>query len=135
MAIRIIYLFLILLFTSCEELEIDPDNPVLNLVGSTISSLEKVKHDKKMLSLGKTYKIDELINWAKDYEVLGIYKVDGVSCSLIYENGKLVIGKTRGDGTFGENITQKVQWMKGVPSSIQDKERIEIRGEMYCDEE
>ncbi|WP_412473925.1 NAD-dependent DNA ligase LigA [Halobacteriovorax sp. YZS-1-1] len=118
-----------------ELREIDPDNPVLNLVGSTISSLEKVKHDKKMLSLGKTYKIDELINWAKDYEVLGIYKVDGVSCSLIYENGKLVIGKTRGDGTFGENITQKVQWMKGVPSSIQDKERIEIRGEMYCDEE
>lgn len=118
-----------------ELRNLDPNNPVLDLVGSTLSSLEKVKHDKKMLSLGKTYKIDELINWAKDYEVLGIYKVDGVSCSLIYEDGKLVLGKTRGDGTFGENITHKVKWMKGVPSSIAVKERIEIRGEMYCDEE
>ncbi len=118
-----------------ELRKLDPENSVLNLVGSTITSLDKVKHDKKMLSLGKTYKVDELISWAKKYEVLGIYKVDGVSCSLIYEDGHLVLAKTRGDGTYGENITQKVQWMKGVPGSISIKDRIEIRGEMYCDEQ
>lgn len=114
---------------------LDPDNPILHLVGSVATGQDKVKHDKKMLSLGKTYKVDELLSWAKEYEVLGIYKVDGVSCSLIYEDGKLVLGKTRGDGTYGENITEKVKWMKGVPSSISIKDRIEIRGEMYCDEE
>lgn len=118
-----------------ELRDLDPNNSALKLVGTVVISLDKVRHDKKMLSLGKTYSTDELITWAKKYEVLGIYKVDGVSCSLIYEDGKLVLGKTRGDGTFGENITQKVSWMKGVPTTISIKERIEVRGEMYCDEE
>ncbi len=118
-----------------ELRDLDPNNSALKLVGTVVTSLDKVRHDKKMLSLGKTYSTDELITWAKKYEVLGIYKVDGVSCSLIYEDGKLVLGKTRGDGTFGENITQKVSWMKGVPTTISIKERIEVRGEMYCDEE
>jgi DNA ligase (NAD+) len=119
-----------------EELKnIDSNNPILNLVGSEIKGLDKVKHDTKMLSLGKTYVIDELLKWAEGRDVLGIYKVDGVSCSLIYDNGVLELAKTRGDGTFGENITNKVKWMSGVPQTIQSKERIEVRGEMYCDEE
>lgn len=119
-----------------EELKsLDPLNPVLNLIGSEVKSSDKVKHDKKMLSLGKTYILDELLKWAEGKEVLSILKVDGVSCSLIYEDGKLVLAKTRGDGQFGENITNKVRWMQGVPQSISTQERIEIRGEMYCDEE
>lgn len=118
-----------------EELKsLDSNNPILNLVGSELKSLDKVKHDSKMLSLGKTYVIDELVKWAEKNEVLGIYKVDGVSCSLIYENGVLTVAKTRGDGQFGENITNKVKWMKGIPQTISHKDRIEIRGEMYCDE-
>lgn len=118
-----------------EELKsLDSNNPILNLVGSELKSLDKVKHDSKMLSLGKTYVIDELVKWAEKNEVLGIYKVDGVSCSLIYENGVLTVAKTRGDGQYGENITNKVKWMKGIPQTISHKDRIEIRGEMYCDE-
>ncbi|EQC43477.1 NAD-dependent DNA ligase LigA [Bacteriovorax sp. Seq25_V] len=117
-----------------ELRELSPDNPVLNLIGSEIKSEDKVKHDSKMLSLGKTYSLDELMKWAEGQDVVCIYKVDGVSCSLIYENGRLVQAKTRGDGQFGENITSKVNWMKDVPLTISSTERIEIRGEMYCDE-
>ena len=114
--------------------KIDPQNPVLSLVGAEVTGNNKVKHDSKMLSLGKTYKLDELLKWVGNKEVVSLYKLDGVSCSLIYENGHLVMGKTRGDGKFGENITNKVRWMKGVPQKITIKERIEVRGEMYCDE-
>lgn len=117
-----------------ELKERSPDNPVLNLIGSEVISSDKVRHDTKMLSLGKTYKIEDLMKWASVGDVVGLYKVDGVSCSLIYEGGKLVLAKTRGDGTFGENITNKVLWMKGVPKTITILERVEIRGEMYCDE-
>ncbi len=117
-----------------ELKKLSPNNPVLNLIGAEVSGLDKVRHDSKMLSLGKTYKIEELLKWAELDQTIGIYKVDGVSCSIIYENGQLVLAKTRGDGTYGENITNKVLWMKGVPKTISIKERIEIRGEMYCDE-
>lgn len=118
-----------------EELKsIAPDNPILSLVGNELVSHEKVKHDSKMLSLGKTYAVDELIKWAEGKEVLAIYKVDGVSCSLVYDQGVLELAKTRGDGQYGENITNKVKWMTGIPQTIQTKQRIEIRGEIYCDE-
>ena len=117
-----------------ELRNLDANNPVLNLVGSEVTSANKVKHDSKMLSLGKTYKIDELIKWADKFEIISLFKLDGVSCSLIYEDGHLVMAKTRGDGQYGENITNKAKWMKGVPLKIANKKRIEIRGEMYCDE-
>jgi len=118
-----------------ELKKLDETNPILNLVGTELKSLDKVKHDTKMLSLGKTYVVDDLLKWSEGKEVLGIFKVDGVSCSLIYESGKLVMAKTRGDGQFGENITNKVKWTSGVPQTIDTLDRIEIRGEIYCDEE
>ena len=117
-----------------ELRNLDENNPVLNLVGTEISGANKVKHDTKMLSLGKTYKLDELMKWVDKYDVISLFKLDGVSCSLIYENGHLVMAKTRGDGQYGENITNKAKWMKGVPLKIKSAERIEIRGEMYCTE-
>jgi DNA ligase (NAD+) len=118
-----------------ELRELDPQNSILDLVGSETNSKDKVKHDKKMLSLGKTYKEDELSKWIGENDVIAVYKIDGVSCSLIYEDGHLVLAKTRGDGQFGEDITSKARWMKGVPKSISIKDRIEVRGEIYCDEE
>jgi len=119
-----------------EELQsLSPNNPVLNLIGAEVTSENKIKHDSKMLSLGKTYREDELLKWAEGNDVICIYKVDGVSCSLIYEDGKLLFAKTRGDGQFGENITSKALWIKDIPSTIAVKDRVEIRGEMYCNEE
>ena len=119
-----------------EELKsIDPQNPVLSVVGSTTSASDKIKHDKKMLSLEKTYVLDDLVGWMGKEEILSTMKLDGISCSLIYEDGKLSKAKTRGDGTYGENIMPKVLWVNSVPKLINNKNKIEIRGELYCDEE
>lgn len=114
---------------------LDPQNPTLLIVGSTTSTSEKVKHDKKMLSLEKTYLLDDLITWKGSEEVISTMKLDGISCSIIYSDGDLQLAKTRGDGVFGENITKKVMWISNVPKSLSDKKKIEIRGELYCDEE
>jgi DNA ligase (NAD+) len=117
-----------------ELRKLNPDSPILNVVGTLVNSTDKVKHDQKMLSLGKTYILDELSSWMDSRPILSMYKIDGMSCSLIYENGKLVLAKTRGDGSFGENITPKAMWISSIPKEISIKDRIEIRGEIYCEE-
>lgn len=114
---------------------LDPDHYVLNLVGSLTLAVDKVKHDKKMLSLNKTYSVDDLLKWIDNHGVVGMYKIDGISCSLIYEYGQLKLAKTRGDGVWGENITSKVLWMEEVPKTLENKISLEIRGELYCHEE
>ncbi|RPJ74515.1 MAG: hypothetical protein EHM20_10480, partial [Alphaproteobacteria bacterium] len=119
-----------------DELKsLDPKNPTLQIVGSTSSASEKIKHDKKMLSLEKTYVLDDLVSWKGKEDVLSTYKLDGISCSLIYQDGELALAKTRGDGSFGENITKKVMWISNVPKFISNKNKVEVRGELYCDEE
>ena len=96
----------------------EPSSKVLQIVGSTPKGSKKVSHATKMLSLNKTYKLDDLLSWKGDYEIVSTYKIDGVSCSLIYENGQLVMAKTRGDGSVGEDITDKAIWMKNIPSNL-----------------
>ncbi len=118
-----------------ELKKIDPNNFALKIVGTTSSASDKVKHDKKMLSLEKTYKLDELINWMGKEEILSTMKLDGVSCSLVYNLGKLIQAKTRGDGTYGENILPKIMWISDIPKLITNKNKIEIRGELFCNEE
>lgn len=119
-----------------EELkQKDPKNKVLTIVGSTPKGSKKVNHATKMLSLNKTYKLEELLSWKGDHEIVSTYKIDGVSCSLIYEKGELVLAKTRGDGSVGEDITDKAIWMRNIPSSLKENATIEIRGEIFCDEE
>ena len=119
-----------------EELKaLDLNNPILHIVGSLSSNLEKVKHDKKMLSLDKCYELADLSSWMGNEETISTFKVDGVSCSLIYKNGKLTLAKTRGDGSFGENITAKVLWMGSIPHGLKNNLDIEVRGEMFCTEE
>lgn len=114
---------------------IDPDNKVLALVGAAPSGPNKIAHAQKMLSLNKVYEIDELISWIDGREVVSTYKIDGVSCSLIYQHGRLFLAKTRGDGSFGEDISIKAQWIKDIPGSLPKSIECEIRGEIYCTEE
>lgn len=118
-----------------ELRKLDPHNPTLQIVGSTTSASDKIKHDKKMLSLEKTYVLDDLVSWMGKEEILSTMKLDGISCSLIYQDGELALAKTRGDGTYGENITKKVMWISNVPKFLKNKNKIEVRGELYCDEE
>lgn len=114
----------------------DPENPILKLIGHLeIDSNIKVAHQKKMLSLEKTYDQDELVKWVGHEEVLSVFKIDGSSCSLIYKDGHLQMAKTRGDGQFGENITKKAMYIGDIPKAISIKEEIEVRGEIFCIEE
>ncbi len=64
-----------------------------------------------------------------------MFKIDGISCSLVYENNELVMAKTRGDGSFGENITAKLLWLNQVPKHVDINGKVEIRGELFCTEE
>lgn len=119
-----------------ELIKLDPKNPMLELVGfKQTESLNKVEHQKKMLSLDKTYDEADLKKWIEKGDAVSVFKIDGSSCSLIYENGHLVTAKTRGDGQFGENITKKALFIGDIPKSIKDKHSIEVRGEVYCIEE
>jgi DNA ligase (NAD+) len=111
---------------------LQPEHPLLKLVGSDDQIGAKVTHQKRMLSLEKTYSIEDLKKWISINEVLAVYKIDGVSCSIVYQDHNLTLAKTRGDGVVGENITQKINWIKEIPSAIVDSEAIEIRGELYC---
>lgn len=118
-----------------EELrKLDPQNPVLDLVGAEVFSTDKVEHASKMLSLNKTYDVKELVKWKEAHELISTFKIDGSSCSLIYEKGLLKLGKTRGDGRFGENITNKVLNIPHVPKKTKNKS-FEVRGEIFCTEE
>lgn len=94
----------------------------------------KIPHKKKMLSLLKTYDKEELKSWMGSEVVVSTDKLDGVSCSLVYQEGELIIAKTRGDGSVGEDILGKVWWIESIPKYIKD-ENIEVRGEIYCNEE
>ena len=118
-----------------EELrKLDKNNAVLHMVGTDTFVGEKVEHAKKMLSLNKTYKKDELLRWKGDEDIISTFKIDGSSCSLVYENGQMTLAKTRGDGRFGENITNKVMLIEHVPLKIDGKINFEVRGEIYCTE-
>lgn len=119
-----------------ELQKLDPQHPALEFVGEQIDSKsEKIAHDTPMLSLEKTYSEDDLQAWVGDNAVIGMYKIDGNSLSLIYEDGKLVCAKTRGNGRIGEKVTDKIMWVDEIPKHLATEGKVEIRGELYCRED
>lgn len=119
-----------------ELRSLDPENKTLQIVGSDVFRGEKVEHARKMLSLNKTYNLDDLLKWMEEREILSTFKIDGSSCSLIYSQGVFKLGKTRGDGQFGENISQKILRVPHVPTITDAYENeFEVRGELFCLEE
>ena len=107
-------------------------------VGDAVSEgFTKANHLSRMWSLEDIFDSDGLEKWlTKTYKLdknISFYcepKFDGASLNLVYEDGVLVQGITRGDGTTGELITQNVKTIKSIPLTIEHKERIEIRGEV-----
>lgn len=125
-------------YDSLEEQlrKIDPENAVLQMVGTSYFDSEKIQHDQKMLSLNKTYKLEDLISWADNKDIISTFKVDGSSCSILYKEGKFELAKTRGDGKFGENISNKILCIEHIPKILTGyKKDFEIRGEVYCRED
>jgi DNA ligase (NAD+) len=113
--------------------KLNPNHPELAKIGSTpTSEWEKYTHKTEMGSLNKCNTIDEFLAWYKSYggkEVCVSEKLDGISLSLVYEDGKLVLAATRGNGAEGEIITKNVIQMIGVPDTIGNLTAT-IRGEI-----
>tara|TARA_B100001971_G_scaffold213155_1_gene245641 strand:+ start:240487 stop:242376 length:1890 start_codon:yes stop_codon:yes gene_type:complete len=118
-----------------ELRELAPKSEILNFVGSEYFKGEKVEHDRKMLSLNKTYKLEELIRWADGKKVISTLKIDGSSCSIVYAAGKMQIAKTRGDGKFGEKISNKALNISEIPKVVKENRSFEVRGEIFCTED
>lgn len=115
-------------------------SPTQRVGGGVISEFKKIKHEKYMLSIADVFNFDELIDFdstirkltgLKNVEYMCEVKIDGLSCSLVYENGDLISASTRGDGTIGEDVTNNVLTIKSIPFHIQDKRKLEVRGEIY----
>ncbi len=105
----------------------------------------KIRHEIPMLSLGNVFSEEELNEWlaktrrflnmeeASPLEIIAEPKIDGLSCSLRYEQGVLIQAATRGDGAEGEDITQNVKTIEGIPHTLKGNapEILEVRGEIY----
>lgn len=135
--------------TQLEELYpelITPDSPSQRVAGKPIAGFKAVAHQKRMLSLNDVFDKNELDNWITRIQKLVPgnkltyhldLKLDGLACSLIYEDGYLVQALSRGDGTTGEDITANARTILSVPLKLRagaDKSfytgRLEVRGEI-----
>lgn len=109
-----------------------PNSPTQKIHYTKVSSLEEVEHNHPMLSLNKTKNINELKDFFSPYEYIGMLKMDGLTCSLSYENGVLVSAETRGNGVKGENILHNALVISSIPKRIPYYEKITIDGEIIC---
>ena len=135
------------LLKELEELEkVNPqysmfDSPTMQ-VGSSLKNTKfsKVTHKEKMLSLSNSYNIGEIEDFIKRVDkllenrkkpsyVLEV-KLDGLSISVTYKDGKLVQGVTRGDGVIGEDVTENILQIQSIPKFLKEKIDIEVRGEI-----
>ena len=119
-----------------------PDSPTQRVGGAPIAGFQSVTHTFPMLSIDNTYNEDELREFdARVHKGLEgespVYvvelKIDGVAMSLHYKKGHLVRAVTRGDGTRGDDVTNNVKTLKGLPAKLKGKspDAIEFRGEVY----
>lgn len=114
------------------------DSPTKRVGGEVVDKFNKVVHDKPMLSLANVFNEDEIRDFDAKIKKEGFnpeyvceYKIDGLSVSLLYKEGKLVKGVTRGDGITGEDITHNVKTIKVIPLKLKKPIDIEVRGEIF----
>ncbi len=138
------------LYRELKELEekypefITSDSPTQRVSGEVVKEFKQVKHTSPMLSLDNTYSEKEIYDWAeriskyvplKELEFIVEPKLDGLSCTIHYVDGKLHTAATRGDGMVGEDVTLNVKTIKSVPLVLESKEIkiprfFEVRGEV-----
>lgn len=110
-----------------------PNSPTQKINFNIVSKLPKVKHNHLMLSLDKTKEISEVQKFVKGQDWLAMFKLDGLSASLTYENGKLIAAETRGNGEEGESIIHNALIINNIPKEIPVKDRrVVIDGEIIC---
>lgn len=121
-----------------------PDSPSQRVAGKPAAAFKKVRHASPLLSLNDAFSEEELVawqkrtaSWLKEDQLGSFYvepKIDGLAVSLIYENGLLVRGATRGDGQVGEDVTQNLKTVEDIPlklSLADPPQHLEVRGEVY----
>ena len=122
-----------------------PDSPTQKVGGQPIEGFRHVRHDPPMLSIENTYSEAELREFvARVRRMLGEekvefvveHKIDGVSVAVVYEDGRLALGATRGDGETGDDITHNIRTVRGLPLRLRSErhrppKRLEVRGEVY----
>ena len=141
------------LFDRLLELEtqypdlVTPDSPTQRVGAQPVEAFGTVRHSIPMLSLDKALTETELAEWYKrtsdalggePFEVVAEPKLDGLAVELIYEDGRLVLGATRGDGVTGEDVTQNLRTIRAIPLQLRSDTapppaRIEARGEVYME--
>ena len=119
----------------------EADSPTLGIGGGFATSFTQHDHIEKMMSLDNVFDLDELTSWFDRVEkeidsptYLCELKVDGLAINLTYENGQLIRGLTRGNGTTGEDVTLNVKTIKNLPHTLKGKgfpAFIEVRGEVF----
>lgn len=114
------------------------DSPTQRVGITIISEFEKVRHNIPMLSLGNVFNEDEVRDFDRKIkkeidnpEYVAELKIDGLSVSIDYKNGKFVKAATRGDGVIGEDISHNVKTIKSIPLTLKENIDLTIRGEIY----
>jgi len=109
-----------------------PDSPTQVVNYQVVNQLNKVEHNHPMLSLDKTKDINVINSFISNKAFIGMAKMDGLTCSLRYLNGKLVSAETRGDGLKGEDILHNAIIVKNIPNKINYKDELIVDGEIIC---
>src|SRR4029077_7280711 len=126
---------------------ITPDSPTQRVGGKPREGFVKVRHATQMLSLDNTYNEEELRSWERrvheltgrsDVDYVCELKLDGMSLALVYEDGRLARGVTRGDGSVGEGVTLNVRTVRSIPLTVEKSKlkqagipaNFEVRGEL-----
>ena len=117
------------------------DSPTQRIGGKPLDKFKKVRHQTKMYSLNDGFSKDDIIDWLKRMENYtgqpiksDFYcdlKMDGLAIELIYEDGILIRGSTRGDGEIGEDVTQNIKTIEAIPLSLESSRNCIIRGEIF----
>ena len=132
---------------ACYPDSVPADSPTQRVGGRASSQFTEVRHLEPLLSLGNVFSAEELrafdervrsgLPAGSKVEYVMEPKIDGLACSLIYENGKLVRAATRGDGVVGENVTANVRTIRSIPLTLKVPEGeavpelLDVRGEVY----
>ena len=108
------------------------DSPTQKVIFQEVSKLNKVEHNHPMLSLDKTKSVDAVKSFLGNKDFICMAKMDGLTCSLRYLDGKLVSAETRGNGQVGEDILHNALVVKNIPKRINYQNELIIDGEIIC---
>ena len=108
------------------------DSPTQRVNFQVVNKLNKVEHNHPMLSLDKTKDTNEIQKFIYNNDYMAMAKMDGLTCSLKYVNGKLVSAETRGNGFIGEDILHNALQVKNIPKRINFQDELIVDGEIIC---